>query len=101
MTEQTEENFETVTLEERQRIDAEELELKWEVMTIGAQGPISKAAMEWLKWNAPLVLAEAEAGPPDLVTPTEIAARVQHLLELRAARREKEAARKHARDERS
>ncbi|KAJ7642866.1 hypothetical protein B0H17DRAFT_1148716 [Mycena rosella] len=83
-------------LAERQRIDAEEFELKQEVLTLGPQGPISKAAREWLQRNAPAVLSEAESAP-DLVTPAEIAARVQKLLELRAAGREKAAALKRER----
>ncbi|KAJ7448389.1 hypothetical protein FB451DRAFT_1187812 [Mycena latifolia] len=75
------------SLEEKCRIDAEERELKKEVLTLGPQGPISKAAREWLSRNQAILLrtADQELGPLDLVTAEERQARVAKLMEIRAA----------------
>ncbi|KAJ6629005.1 hypothetical protein B0H10DRAFT_2208949 [Mycena sp. CBHHK59/15] len=87
----------------KEELDAEELELKREVLTIGPLGPISKAAQAWLSRNVGQVmtlLKTRESEVADLVTKEEIKARVDQLLKIRADGLEREAALKRARQER-
>ncbi|KAJ6448831.1 hypothetical protein C8R45DRAFT_947749 [Mycena sanguinolenta] len=60
-----------------------------EVIRAGDVGPISKAAQEWLNHfatnSAKTPAPDTPALRPDLTTPEERKARVEHLLKLRAA----------------
>ncbi|KAJ6494503.1 hypothetical protein C8R45DRAFT_927681 [Mycena sanguinolenta] len=83
------ETYSTLSEEERRALSAEEnleLDLFEQVINAGDVGPISKAAREWLNHYAVVTDTPNPTAPrPDLATPQQIKARVEYLLQLRAA----------------